>query len=1850
MSIGSIGPLLLYTGDAAGAGGGIFSFSNIGNMYGTTSMSTSGSTGVIFTNYGSMSIGSIGPLLLYTGDAAGAGGGIFSFSNIGNMYGTTSMSTSGSTGVIFTNYGSMSIGSIGPLLLYTGDGAGSSNSKLVFFNSGTGSLTGDISLNASNGMGIAFQNNGTMSGKGPNGTALRLSGSGKLLAYNYGTISGTWALSGGSNDDLVYQGSTAATGAIVFAGGGGSDTLLNQGSASGIFFDATGSVLSTNINKLQNSHAAASTSDNSQPTITMIGGQGSNSLVNDVEGTGFAIKMFGGASPDSLYNAAANLPSIEFHSGGSPDRGTSTAPLGDALNNVGDGIGSISYFAPNDSSPNLLLNTGNQVGSIQMNAGFGFNLLSNQGSTVTNISLKGAQTVPGQGFPSVRYLTATAPNYGSTPANANILQNTGANVTGLTLIGGHGLTSFINNGSNVQNVSVTAGDGAATFYNSSTGTNLTNVQFTGGISSDSFRNDASGLNRFTLNMNGGGDVVDLRGASTGDQSNAATQSTVYLGDGGGTFSSIGADLKNVTIYGGSGNDQFQLQGSGATNIAIRGGYGTDTVIVASDRARGISVSALGSLNAGNFGANVSDITVTGGAGDTAFYNYGDMAAVISLIGGTGANLLYSLAPNVGTLSLTGGAGSNRIYAARSIIASIILNGGSGTNDLDIEGGSVNSISFTGGSNQDALRLNAQVTTNLFFDGKGGNNSIELPGQLNTPGLTTNITLGTNGNNVAILDGNVGSATAPVTIHGGSGNDRYLVMSTLTGNVVLSGGHGNNTYILADASASVTVDQTWQGVGDSSIATLDFSGFRNSGVNIDLSRTTPQTEGDLTLRLTDGLGITNVIGSQFADTIIGNGRNNNLQGAAYSQSGTTPPPTAAANARTQWVLVDFDSFTPSGTTLHVYTTAERQAILDRMNLFYRGSSDPNSVNPWYDIRFVQNPDTIPAGLKTSGQFITLFVNATPSTGQPGGESSAIDPGNESLSGWAVVQVNGGLGGAFQPASTSENFVGLTAKIGTHEVAHLLGLQHSDSVGPIGYGTHLTLYPGQPDPTSNVAPAAFETTDHVIGSPASIGSDRFSDLGPLYFGEREDIKLAIAFADPSVVITTKQAAPTSLAAPQNVPLASIAVKNTLSSDALNYGKTFLVSARQIDGHSTGGSDFYRFYATKGQLINADAASVVLNLSSNNTIDSTLILRDASGNIVATNYHGFETSDAQIVDYLVQQSGYFTIEVVSANATPGDYRLTISAFEAISNPAASNGADILKGGAGVDTFNGGPGVSYGMAMTGGIGDGATQAGTTFSRTVNFNDPGGYTWMATVDYGDGSGLVTLSASQIDAAGKTLSLCHVFTQTGSRTVKVTLTNDDGLTDTKSFTVNVTPSAATQFTVSAPSSSNAGSSFNYTVTAYDAYGNLATGYTGTVRVTSTDGQANLPASITLTNGTGTFSANLKTSGSQTLTATDTLSSSVSGRTNVTVVAGNAVRFGLSAPVTSVSGTTFSVTISALDAYGNVAIGYTGSVRVTNTDPQPSAISTSTFANGVGTFTANLKTAGNQTLTATDTTTSSINGNVVVSIQTGSIAYFAISQPTSSVTGNAFNVKVTAIDVYGNVVTGYSGLIRFSSSDGQAILPANSQLTNGTGTFSVTLKSTGNQTLTVTDTNTSSLTQSSTVSVLAANGSTNLISYSIQDGATQRSYIRYLDLYFDTNVGLPAFVGGAGIKLIRYDLNGLNPTVVSLSGLISVSGTRVRIDFGANGIGGNRLSNAGDGTYRLSLDLTGDGTFSTMIQFSRLYGDVNGDGVMDAKDVSLFQTYQLAGDLNGDINGDGFVDSRDKTAITLAQGRKIKLPL
>src|SRR2546422_5280482 len=102
--------------------------------------------------------------------------------------------------------------------------------------------------------------------------------------------------------------------------------------------------------------------------------------------------------------------------------------------------------------------------------------------------------------------------------------------------------------------------------------------------------------------------------------------------------------------------------------------------------------------------------------------------------------------------------------------------------------------------------------------------------------------------------------------------------------------------------------------------------------------------------------------------------------------------------------------------------------------------------------------------------------------------------------------------------------------------------------------------------------------------------------------------------------------------------------------------------------------------------------------------------------------------------------------------------------------------------------------------------------------------------------------------------------------------------------ISVNPAAASTLIVAGfPSPVTAGTAGNFTVTAKDPYGNTATGYAGTVHFTSSDGQAVLPADSTLTNGAGSFSATLKTAGTQSLTATDTATASITGsQTGITV--------------------------------------------------------------------------------------------------------------------------------------------------------------------------------------------------------------------------------------------------------------------------------------------------------------------------------------------------------------------------------
>jgi Tol biopolymer transport system component len=348
-------------------------------------------------------------------------------------------------------------------------------------------------------------------------------------------------------------------------------------------------------------------------------------------------------------------------------------------------------------------------------------------------------------------------------------------------------------------------------------------------------------------------------------------------------------------------------------------------------------------------------------------------------------------------------------------------------------------------------------------------------------------------------------------------------------------------------------------------------------------------------------------------------------------------------------------------------------------------------------------------------------------------------------------------------------------------------------------------------------------------------------------------------------------------------------------------------------------------------------------------------------------------------------------------------------------------------------------------------------------------------------AGLATNYAS----AGNASSAQFTFDTSGSYTLYGRIFDkDNGFTDYTTI-VTVNPGTASQFSISVPVSSTAGSAFSVTVTALDAFNNVATGYTGTVEFTSSDGQATLPGNYTFTGsdaGVHTFTngVTLDTAGNQTVTATDSVTASIMGAAAVTVSPGVAASLQVAVPASSTAGTAFTATVTAVDAFGNTATGYTGTVHFSSSDGQatlPGDYAFTTDDQGSHSFTnaVTLDTAGSQSVSAIDSA-NSLTGSGTVTVSPATATHYLVTAPQTATAGTAITVTLTALDQFGNTATGYTGTAHFTSSDGQAALPGDYTFTAndaGTQTFSVTLMTAGTQSLTATDTNTGSVTGTQT---------------------------------------------------------------------------------------------------------------------------------------------------------------------------------
>ncbi len=226
--------------------------------------------------------------------------------------------------------------------------------------------------------------------------------------------------------------------------------------------------------------------------------------------------------------------------------------------------------------------------------------------------------------------------------------------------------------------------------------------------------------------------------------------------------------------------------------------------------------------------------------------------------------------------------------------------------------------------------------------------------------------------------------------------------------------------------------------------------------------------------------------------------------------------------------------------------------------------------------------------------------------------------------------------------------------------------------------------------------------------------------------------------------------------------------------------------------------------------------------------------------------------------------------------------------------------------------------------------------------------------------------------------------------------------------------------ISAPATATAGAPVTLSVTAQDDRGEPLIGYSGTVRLTSSDGQAVLPPDAGLTAGTGTFTAIFTRSGGQTLTATDASHPVIAAATvSVQVSAGPAARLVLNGPASALPGEPVAFSVSAADRFNNPA-SLPRSIHFTSSDPRAAlpaeeAASARPLAGSVGasrSFLVRLGTDGRQTLTATAASASGSIGidvgpdanpkdYVSTVLATNPIAYFRLKAASDTSQVNSY---------------------------------------------------------------------------------------------------------------------------------------------------------------------------------------------------------------------------------------------------------
>lgn len=339
-----------------------------------------------------------------------------------------------------------------------------------------------------------------------------------------------------------------------------------------------------------------------------------------------------------------------------------------------------------------------------------------------------------------------------------------------------------------------------------------------------------------------------------------------------------------------------------------------------------------------------------------------------------------------------------------------------------------------------------------------------------------------------------------------------------------------------------------------------------------------------------------------------------------------------------------------------------------------------------------------------------------------------------------------------------------------------------------------------------------------------------------------------------------------------------------------------------------------------------------------------------------------------------------------------------------------------------------SFGLTVTGLDSSGKPDGDFSGPVTVAIATPSGSNAL--------QGTTTINASSGVATFSGLTL----TQLGSYTLTI---SSPGLASLSAGPITVTAGQASQLAIvtNPPASTTAGNSFGFEVQAEDPYGNPAPSFDGLVTVSLPSGS---PAtllgtlSVLASNGTATFTGlGINMAGSN--YTLDVRSSGLTGVTtgsfSIAASEPTSLQIPTTLPATLDAGQPFSLTVQAIDTYGNVATSFNGPITLQLSNRQTGVLGgtlTENAANGTATFSSiDLGVVGpSYTIQATSVGLKTAN-TTPVKVTVGAPAKLAVESgpPASMIAGTQFGLTIYVEDAYGNLETSYSGPVSVSLSSG-----------------------------------------------------------------------------------------------------------------------------------------------------------------------------------------------------------------------------